>query len=490
MSCGYHLMRDLGVSKDDLLVLEASEHLGGRVRQDHGTIVPDMTLELGGEWLHGVTVLNEFAESHGHETQRVFPWAQGDGGPLEEPVEGGYSLYYLGRERRLIRYDDTSIPWFQRVNSVLHNLVDLEELEGAELDELAHTSLKTYLEEELELPPSAISLADAGYANTICSSIRNLSLSVMAEWEGVWEEEETEGQAGDSKMKASFAPLLQHLAQHLPVLRGFPVTAIDASDPLCVQVRSSDGRELRARQVIVSASVRCLQEDVIDFTPPLPLHKQLILHREVGMRSAMKVLLKFSTPILPACIHGMICADSPIPEIWFTHTKPYIDYQLRYAFDEEGRRVPNPAFNEQDLDRLPITPFIASGFVTADYADRLAALGEEGAIRAMVEQLDQIVPLSALFTDSFPPPILPSSFFQGGCVMDWRQEPFVRGGYSHPTRKAIRGFGKELREEFEGGRVCFCGEGVWKAGSTIHAAYESGKDAAYRMFERSIRSRL
>lgn len=54
-------------------------------------------VELGAELVHGTnTLLTRFAAEHGHELQPCFVWAHGDGGPVQEPINGGYGLYYIG----------------------------------------------------------------------------------------------------------------------------------------------------------------------------------------------------------------------------------------------------------------------------------------------------------------------------------------------------------------------------------------------------------
>ena len=180
----------------------------------------------------------------------------------------------------------------------------------------------------------------------------------------------------------------------------------------------------------------------------------------------MKLLLKFSTPLFGESVHGMICTHSPIPEIWFTHTSKYTTSNK----------------NNQQLE----TPFTASGFLTSDFADRMVEVGEERALGMMLNQLNHILPKSDLYLPSLPP----SSFFQGGIMVNWEANPFVRGGYSHPSLHAVVGYGEELRRGEEGGKVWLAGEGTWKAGSTIHGALDSGRETAKIISQQLQKSRL
>jgi hypothetical protein len=163
-------------------------------------------VEVGAEFLHGSdTELTRFARAQGEPLSELYCWAHGDGGPLQEPVERGYGLYYVadeegsggaaaadttgtdtgsgsksGKGGSLLRYDDQD-PEFQRLNRALWGLKDLRE------GDYDHAySLADYLA-TLSFGPAMARMAEAGYANTLCSTARQLSLRRVIKWSRLWD---------------------------------------------------------------------------------------------------------------------------------------------------------------------------------------------------------------------------------------------------------------------------------------------------------------
>lgn len=87
---------------DEIVVLEAMDCIGGRVKQDN-TFLPDgATLELGAEFIHGShgSRLHDLAKSEGIVREPVYCWTK----PNPSPVHGSYGLYLLPNNR-LVRCD-------------------------------------------------------------------------------------------------------------------------------------------------------------------------------------------------------------------------------------------------------------------------------------------------------------------------------------------------------------------------------------------------
>ncbi len=137
----------------------------------------------------------------------------GDGGPLPEPADKGYGLYYIGSEKdgankaigaagdlshlpysvpdsevqlnkknRLLRYDATD-PDFVSLNKALWELCDLNE---DDFDE--SLSLYDYLIGK-KLNPNMLKMAAAGFSNTLCSNSNELSLKQAVKWSRIWHAE-------------------------------------------------------------------------------------------------------------------------------------------------------------------------------------------------------------------------------------------------------------------------------------------------------------
>lgn len=183
LQAAHTLIRKQGIDAKKVLVLEAHDYIGGRVRQ-----IPDfikgVNVELGGEFLHGSnTALTEFAAAHKEPLSQMFVWAAGDGGPLEAPVDGGYGLYYF-KERGLLRFDSKNKE-FVRMNQILWDLCFLDV--DSYTDDM---SLYDYLKSQ-GFSEEMMRYAEAGFANTLCANAKGLSLKQCIQWQKLWHEEVT-----------------------------------------------------------------------------------------------------------------------------------------------------------------------------------------------------------------------------------------------------------------------------------------------------------
>lgn len=74
------LNKEHNMSNKDVLILEASDYVGGRVKQVD-SFVAGIPIDVGAEFLHGTnTLLAKTAIEHGDPLKELFCWAQGDGG--------------------------------------------------------------------------------------------------------------------------------------------------------------------------------------------------------------------------------------------------------------------------------------------------------------------------------------------------------------------------------------------------------------------------
>lgn len=87
------------------IVLEAHNSIGGRAKSLKG-FLDWKDIDLGAEFIHGdKTLLKRIVDQRGYPCRRLYTWAHGDGCLPEHPVAGGMSMYYLGKEDRLLRSD-------------------------------------------------------------------------------------------------------------------------------------------------------------------------------------------------------------------------------------------------------------------------------------------------------------------------------------------------------------------------------------------------
>jgi cytochrome b involved in lipid metabolism len=201
LQCAQSLIQQHQISPHKILILEAQDYIGGRVKQ-MTEFIQGTKIEVGAEFLHGNnTELTKFARQEKEPLREIFCWAHGDGGPLEQDVQGGYGLYYIGNvqqpilseaniqmkskkkvKKRLLRYDDLDDD-FVTLNHTLWQLANMHE-DSVDFQ----LSLADYLEsKKISFPMQK--LAEAGFANTLCASSKELSLKQTVKWSRIWHKE-------------------------------------------------------------------------------------------------------------------------------------------------------------------------------------------------------------------------------------------------------------------------------------------------------------
>ncbi|CAM9827785.1 unnamed protein product, partial [Hapterophycus canaliculatus] len=124
LRCAQALSRKHGFSTDQVVLLEASTRIGGRIKTDT-SFIEGFSLDLGAELIHGdETSLYRLAVEKGWEIEELISLAQGDGGPLPAEGNDGFGLFYLGGEKRMLAMDSKD-PDFVHLNDYLGSLGDL-----------------------------------------------------------------------------------------------------------------------------------------------------------------------------------------------------------------------------------------------------------------------------------------------------------------------------------------------------------------------------
>ncbi|CAE8606482.1 unnamed protein product [Polarella glacialis] len=385
LKCAQLLVQREGLAAEDVLVLEARPELGGRVKQSH-SLIEGVPVDLGAELLHGnTTSLVDLVEAEGWERQELFCWAQGDGGPDDEPVDGCIGMYYLGAEKRLLRFDDPD-PDFVKFNEMLWQLGETEP--ASVKDDVRN--MKQWLEDQ-GCPQRMLGMAHAGWANTHCAPMHEIGYagSVLAE-EG-W----IPDGKGDSRLKLPhcFGSVVNKLAAGVRHELSWPVSKISAVEGGGVRLESCSGQVVLAERVVLTVPTPVMHRGDVKFDPPLPTEK-LEAWQQLGMGRATKVFMVFSNQIAPPECHGIICADCRFPEFWF-------------------KDLPETAGPARQL---------ATAFLTCDFADRLDSMSEEAIISAAVAQLDEVFGLGA------------KGAFIAGEVCDWKKDAQPGQNFGRPVR--------------------------------------------------------
>jgi len=214
-----------------------------------------------------------------------------------------------------------------------------------------------------------------------------------------------------------------------------PVTSINYSAEKVV-VTIENGDTFEADRVLITASLAVLKSGIISFSPALPTAKQQAI-QSIGMDTGMKILLKFSQDFWSET--SLIGADNA-PVYWNT------------SYEKNG------------------SDHVLSAFVMGNKAAQLTALGQD-AISTLLGELDAVYNGQATAT------------YLEGLIMDWGQEPYIRGAYSYSSL----GIGNQrtvLAESIDN-KVHFAGEATATNGhfQTVQGALESGEREFLAMLE-------
>ncbi len=319
--------------------------------QEDDTFLPGRQLELGAEFIHGdINGVVELCEANGWSRRQIFTWSHGDGGPAEGPApDGGVGYSYMGKEGRLLRYDDDDAD-MKVCNEALWKLSAVESA-AAEADT---RTLRQYLVDE-GVPTRMLGLADAGYGNTAGGTMDTVPVTRAMRYERAWHGDGSDLDP-DFRMEPSFSVLVTHLARNLDISCSSPVASIsvdvalkaassaalqahmaargadesepsnpskavpvtedvpDAPAPACTVV-TRGGVVLRAHRVVVCVPLPVLKDEDIKFSPPLSAAK-VAAAKSMSFANGVKIVLKFNRAAWPANCHGTVCADSLIPEMW------------------------------------------------------------------------------------------------------------------------------------------------------------------------------
>lgn len=262
-----------------------------------------------------------------------------------------------------------------------------------------------------------------------------------------------------------------------------------------VTVRTADGQVVHAHRVVVTVPLPILRDERIAFSPPLS-PKKVQAAKSLQFANGVKILLKFNRRPWPADCHGVVCADSFVPECWMNGTNHAgalvvgkADYTTWYdespEEDEEDESTATISANASaasgtkdglmsgaataitvdsltssaaaanassvagDLitrsDREPGCFYICTGFTMGERADALAALPQPVVLARFLAQLDRMFGMDA------------TGAFMEGFVHSWADEPFIHGAYSAVTSDAHTDAARAMAEPHVGA-VFFAGE--------------------------------
>lgn len=349
-----------------VICVEAANRIGGRAHTD--TAIFGVPFDVGAHWLH-----NEHVNA------------------LKAPgIALGLDLYPAPENGVTHGLEDDSILWDEV--DTLYDAIEQAAQSDAET-EIATGSPTDRSLRDLLLPQNPWSFTAVSLlALSIARDLPNTSLRDIATWEG----------GDDFFCREGFGHLVARTAYGLPFRLSTPVTDIEAL-PSGVRVKTTAG-EIRARAVIVTASVGVLAEDVIRFDPPLDADRRAAFEL-VTMGDYNHVALMFRPGAVPLQ-----------PDTWLT-------YQLQP--DDTG--VAQGGGFLCNIAGSNLTSFETSG----SFSRALQEAGPKAAIDHGLETL------AGIFGSAIKRDLLK------GHATAWRHEPFVRGSYAgampggHSQRKVL-----------------------------------------------------
>lgn len=249
-------------------------------------------------------------------------------------------------------------------------------------------------------------------------------------------ESSTDGNGNNWDLPSGYAPLISYMADGLPVRMNCPVRAIIQEEDGVRIV--TDMQEFVGSKVIITVSLGVLKAGVIEFQPSIPGDIQQAIDR-LSMGNCSKLLLKFS--------------DATAVDALF-------------AGRSGPKRIIHHDFKISSWWRSAAENTVVVGYVTGSQARQAATEDEQELCTASVAALSKIAKQDL------------AAVFEGGRLVTWDKNPYVRGAYSnHPV-----GVHPDVRQALARpfGKIYFAGGAANVSGNyaTVHGALESGLAAA------------
>lgn len=269
----------------EVIILEASERHGGRIRHLDG--FADFPVEIGAEEIHGeesiyyeIAVEDCKAETVKAKTQDLY-WISGM--LLNEEV---------AKEN-------------EHLEQAMELIDGIEDYEGRDI------SLADYFKEQ-GIDKSIWHIINAEVANEHGTSAERIGMSGLAFEENHWEA----GKQNFMLKNRTHLSILEQCCES--ILKNIQykkiVTSIDYSEEY-LTVATKDGQSYQADAVIVTVPLTMLKATLINFYPALPKEKQHAIQK-IGMDAGLKIILKFKERFWDADL-GSIFGEL-VPEYWAT----------------------------------------------------------------------------------------------------------------------------------------------------------------------------
>lgn len=285
---GLAAARELQARGHEVVVLEGRERIGGRIWTS--TQWPDLPLDLGASWIHGVK-----------------------GNPLTTLANSLTARQVTTSYAKSITYSAKGKPLTKKEEAQLEALrKQLRKAIGKAQDEDKDRSLRQVADQVLKKETEGSPITPRLLNFLLSSEFEQEYAGSANELSAHWHDSAKAFPGDDALFTEGYHTLTKHLAQGLTIRLGHVVQEIDWSQAP-VRVATSHG-ELTADQVLVTLPLGVLKAGRVRFTPALPKAKQQAI-TGLGMGVLNKCYLRFSKAFWPSDIDWLEYI-SPKPGEW------------------------------------------------------------------------------------------------------------------------------------------------------------------------------
>lgn len=392
------ILREQG--SENILVLEAQDYVGGRIKTWHEWGMP---IELGAEFIHG---------------NKTATW--------QYVTELGLETISTNQDKKLLNFEDKLLSK-QQTDTFIQLMTYIEEhgRVGTSVAEIIQSN-------SITRDGAVMKLAAYTVGDYEASDVERLDSGAFTEMVRLT------AKNGDNRiLKEGYQPIVERLAEKVPIRENAIVRLVDYSDPNTVHIKLESGELLYARRVIITVSLGVLKSNAIAFIPELPIEKQDAVHR-LGMGNVMKLLLRFRHADTVSKLFAIADGENESLHVitcwWASGSDPHV----------------------------------LVGYAGGSRASTALAMSEEILVQHVLFHLEKQI------DSSLEDELIDYK------VVRWDTNPFTKGGHSnHPVGTTLQTRACLMTPIAD--CVFLAGEAITTNGNyaTVHGAIESGRRAAY-----------
>ncbi|WP_228799442.1 flavin monoamine oxidase family protein [Nocardia nova] len=273
---GLAAARTLADRSQDVVVLEARDRIGGRIRTSRQW--PDAPVDLGASWIHGVdgNPITELAHKAGART-------------VATGADNGTDYDSNGR-----RLDESRSERLAHWRTVIAGALDDAQDEAAGNDDATDASLRSVAERAVNWP--ALTRADQDLVAAVLNDYEHEYSGSVDELSSLYFDADNKITGKDVLFPGGYGAITDYLATGLAVRLGEVVTRIDWNDR-GVTVTTTTGT-FTGDHVVITVPLGVLHSGAVEFGAGLPSEKTTAIAK-LGMGVLDKCYLRFPATFWP-----------------------------------------------------------------------------------------------------------------------------------------------------------------------------------------------